>query len=69
MKRLIIKIYKYLLILLIFKYYPIIDSFILWLYIGLLVFHNNFIFRYIIANNFFYWHDMPFFFDNLFLFI
>ena len=44
MARLITKRQEYLLTLWMFKYYPVIDSFLMWLYVGLLIFDNHLIF-------------------------
>ena len=49
----ITEIQEYLLTFRIFEYYPIIGSFIVWLYGESLIFYNNFVFRYTIINSFF----------------
>lgn len=49
----ITEIQEYLLTFRIFEYYPIIGSFIVWLYGESLIFYNNLVFRYTIINSFF----------------
>lgn len=49
----ITEIQEYLLTFRIFEYYPIIGSFIVWLYGELLIFYNNLVFRHTIINSFF----------------
>lgn len=49
----ITEIQEYLLTFRIFEYYPIIGSFIVWLYGGSLIFYNNLVFRHTIINSFF----------------
>ena len=49
----ITEIQEYLLTFRIFEYYPIIGSFIIWLYGELLIFYNNLVFRHTIINSFF----------------
>ena len=49
----ITEIQEYLLTFRIFEYYPIIGSFIVWLYGESLIFYNNLVFRHTIINNFF----------------
>ena len=49
----ITKIQEYLLTFRIVEYYPIIGSFIVWLYGELLIFYNNLAFRCTIINSFF----------------
>ena len=44
---------EYLLNFRIFEYYPIIGSFIVWLYGKSLIFYNNLVFRHTIINSFF----------------
>ena len=50
---LITKIQEYLLTFRIFEYYPVIGSFIVWLYGESLIFYNNLVFRHTIINSFF----------------
>ena len=49
----ITEIQEYLLTFRIFEYYPIIGSFIVWLYGESLIFYNNLVFRHTIINSFF----------------
>lgn len=49
----ITEIQEYLLTFRIFEYYPIISSFIVWLYGESLIFYNNLVFRHTIINSFF----------------
>ena len=49
----ITEIQEYLLTFRIFEYYPVIGSFIVWLYGELLIFYNNLVFRHTIINSFF----------------
>lgn len=49
----ITEIQEYLLTFRIFEYYPIIGSFIVWLYGESLIFYNNLVFRPTIINSFF----------------
>lgn len=49
----ITEIQEYLLTFKIFEYYPIIGSFIVWLYGESLIFYNNLVFRHTIINSFF----------------
>ena len=51
MARLITKRQEYLLTLWMFKYYPVIGSFLIWLYVGLLIFDNHLIFEYNITSD------------------
>ena len=48
---LITKRQEYLLTLWMFKYYPVIDSFLMWLYVGLLIFDNHLIFKHNITSD------------------
>lgn len=47
---LITKKQEYLLTLLMFKYYSVIGFFIIWLYVGLLIFDNHLIFKHNITS-------------------
>ena len=49
----ITEIQEYLVTFRIFEYYPIIGSFIVWLYGESLIFYNNLVFRHTIINSFF----------------
>ena len=49
----ITEIQEYLLTFRIFEYYPIIGSFIVWLYGESLIFYNNLVFRHTMINSFF----------------
>ena len=49
----ITEIQEYLLTFRIFEYYPVIGSFIVWLYGELLIFYNNLAFRHTLINSFF----------------
>ena len=49
----ITEIQEYLLTFRIFEYYPVIGSFIVWLYGESLIFYNNLVFRHTIINSFF----------------
>ena len=49
----ITEIQEYLLTFRIFEYYPVIGSFIGWLYGESLIFYNNLVFRHTIINSFF----------------
>ena len=49
----ITEIQEYLLTFRIFEYYPIIGSFIVWLYGESLIFYNNLVFRHTVINSFF----------------
>ena len=51
MERLITKRQEYLLTLWMFKYYPVIGSFLMWLYVGLLIFDNHLIFEHNITSD------------------
>ena len=51
MVRLITKRQEYLLTLRMFKYYPVIGSFLMWLYVGLLIFDNHLIFEHNITSD------------------
>ena len=51
MARFITKRQKYLLTLWMFKYYPVVGSFIMWLYVGLLTFDNHLIFEHNITSD------------------
>lgn len=51
MARLITKRQEYLLTLWMFKYYPVVGSFIMWLYVGLLIFDNHLIFEHNITSD------------------
>ena len=51
MTKLITKRQEYLLTLWMFKYYPVISSFIMWLYVGLLIFDNHLIFEHNITSD------------------
>ena len=51
MTTLITKRQEYLLTLWMFKYYPVIGSFIMWLYVGLLIFDNHLIFEHNITSD------------------
>lgn len=51
MTKLITKRQEYLLTLWMFKYYPVIGSFIMWLYVGLLIFDNHLIFEHNITSD------------------
>ena len=51
MARLITKRQEYLLTLWMFKYYPVIGSFLMWLYVGLLIFDNHLIFEHNITSD------------------
>ena len=51
MARLITKRQEYLLTLWMFKYYPVIGSFLIWLYVGLLIFDNHLIFEHNITSD------------------
>ena len=51
MARLITKRQEYLLTLWMFKYYPVIGSFLIWLYVGLLIFDNRLIFKHNITSD------------------
>ena len=48
---LITKRQEYLLTLWMFKYYPVIGSFLIWLYVGLLIFDNRLIFEHNITSD------------------
>ena len=48
---LITKRQEYLLTLWMFKYYPVIGSFLMWLYVGLLIFDNHLIFDHNITSD------------------
>ena len=48
---LITKKQEYLLTLWMFKYYPVIGSFLMWLYVGLLIFDNHLIFEHNITSD------------------
>ena len=51
MARFITKRQKYLLTLWMFKYYPVVGSFIMWMYVGLLIFDNHLIFEHNITSD------------------
>lgn len=51
MAELITKRQKYLLTLWMFKYYPVVGSFLMWLYVGLLIFDNHLIFEHNITSD------------------